>query len=251
MTEFKKSKSLSIEVYRSRWSEGALARVAAVIQQHAGKVAIEIVTGDGEDRISTADPEFFRTSEMPEAIQSVKMSVRNGINCEVALALPGELGSAEPAKGSVSGADGQAVASLFRGLEKEFGARRLRGSRMVRFLHGPGGLLVTFVGCTTALVSLSMLIASVLSERSPGFVASRSGSGRALMVVGLGLTVALAVPLTGRALALISRSFPMIEFGGKLTPSNRFRCGAVVWLIGFVLLPLLLNLLSGVLLGSL
>jgi hypothetical protein len=248
MAEFRRSKSLSVELYRTRWSEEDFARLSKVIQKHTGKVAISIVSGDGEDLISTDDPEFFRSGEMPSSIRSVTMSVRDGVSCEVKVGFPEheQWGSSEPAKASVSGAEDRAVSSLFRDLEKEFRARSLRGARLVRFFEGPGGLFVTFVASGTALISLYVMGASYLAEWLPWLRTTRSGT--TLLIVGVGLMLALAVVLTGRAIRLITRSFPMIEFAGKLERSNRFQRAGMVWLIGFVLLPLIINLLSGVLL---
>lgn len=246
MPEFKRSKSLKIELYRTRWSEEDVARLGRLIRQHTGNVEIKIVTGDGEDRITTAEPEFVRSPDMPTAIRSVEMEAPG---CEVKIQLPetdDAWGTTEGATASVRGSDDRVVASLFRDIEKEFKARTIPGGRAVRFLHGFGGLMVTMIFTSTVLISIYYICIRFAADRVLWL--QRSPSGTMLLIVGLGLILALAVIQTGRLIKLLVRAFPMVEFDGRLEPSNRFQRKGLWWLLAFILLPFIINVLSGVLL---
>jgi hypothetical protein len=248
MAEFTRSTSLKLEVFRSRWSEEDLARVAELLRSHTGAVQISVVTGDGEDHLRTEDPEFFRSSDLPPSIQSVEMETQGTVRCAIKIALPNaddDAMAGDPAKAELSSASRPAVTTLFRDLEKEFRARSLVGARLIKFFHGLGGLVVVFIAVSTVLLGLYATVIGYLADHALWIEKPR---GTVIAIIGAGTTLALAAPLTGRGLRVISTSLPLVEFGGRLSRSNRFNRAALVWVFVFVLLPLIVNLIAGIIL---
>jgi hypothetical protein len=245
MTQFTRSTSFKLELCRTRWSEDELTRLAHIVAQHLGRVDIRVTSADGEDHFRSHDPAFLLGSECPPAIQAIEMKGgAQGVECEVELEIPQRDNylNIKAAMASTSGGDRAAVTSLFRDLQKAFIARRLAGGRLVRFMSGPGGLLVAFITSASVLLALYYTLIQFTHDRFPWL--GSSATGRMMSLAGWGITLACAVPLAPRVYRLIADSFPPVEFSGRFVPSNRFRRAGFIWVVVFVLLPFLVNLVS-------
>src|SRR4051812_31673322 len=122
MNPVERSKVLTVEIYRSRWSEVDFARLARLLRDHTGETKISVVSADGEDRFWTDDPDFFQSLEFPAAVRSVSLNGdKGGVDYEVTVAAPDphHWALADPATAKVSGTSPVAT-SLFRDLEREF-----------------------------------------------------------------------------------------------------------------------------------
>lgn len=248
MTIASRTVTLSAVVERTRWSAEDFVRLGKAMAEDGRVLKVTVVTRNGQDRLHSTDPECFIDPAFPSAIRSVELTADGtGVNSTFKVAVESPTfrdQDGDPAEVTVRGADRMAVSGLFRELESILNERGVPGARLVRFLHGPGGPFVVFVA--TAAATLALYWQAVTSLFGAGL---KPGIPTTAFILGAGLALCFAVPLTGKAVRRLHQAFPYVEFTGRLEPSNRFRRAGLAWFAGFVLLPVLLNVFSSLVTG--
>lgn len=249
MVEFRKTKRLSRSFGRIRIDESALARLSTRIRDltsgHGGSLNIEIVSADNQDTIRTSDPEFFLTDNMPRKIRSVSISYLNyqgALSCELEL----RADPIEPAKLRMDGTDPAAVSGAYHELERELSERQVTGGALLAKLDTFAAFLflgILAAACIYSAFDIALYIADLWIQ---GFKASTVRRG--IVVVG-GIFTFIAFFGGFRLVELLKETFPLVEFAGRLSDPSTNRRSRLVWVAVSILLPILLNVLSGMLTG--
>jgi hypothetical protein len=233
-------------------SEHDLNHIASLVNlttaKYNGEVEIKITTADGEDTIRISTPEFLLTDEMPKNIRSVLISFHEykaPVSCTVTLtSFP-----FQDAKVSVDGTDTTVVSGLFRDLEKELKGHQTSSSWLISKLDGLGFHFIVSSLLAIAIYSVFDIPLNIAKSQNEAFKDSVLYS----VIVNAGwfaIFVAFAVGAYPVIKAL-KNMFPSVRFVGNLSDLSTKRRSKVIWLLMAILLPIILNVLSGLLISIL
>lgn len=246
-------KSLTRYFWRLVLDENALARIATIIaaavQKSGNTIEIEIVSANEQDTIRTSDPQFFTSAHMPLLIHSVSMEYHR-YNTPVSLSLRLVTYPNSQAKLSVDGTDRNIVLGVFSEIEKELDFRKVLGGKVIQGiseLNSFSAFLMYLLGSwatAASIYSIFDLPLRLASSQIPNF----KGSPLNIVISTIGwicvfFAMLFAIPFR----EIILRTFPVVEFSGRLGDpytKARKRFFSVVLVI---LLPIILNVLAGLL----
>lgn len=257
MADFLKHKALSREFGRVTLNENDLYRISKIVEdlaaQYEASLDLEIVTGDGEESYKTSSPELLISQEMPPIIRSVRIrynAYKSPVSCNVNFC------SMPPthAKIEVDGTETKIVAAVFHELERELKSRETTGSRLLFLLENSWlmNLLAVFVYAAisaAAIYSFFDVPLDLILKHNKEFANTNTYK----TIVSIGWFCVYFTPWVGAILFsnLLRKSFPPVEFSGKLSdPSLPTRKKMIVF-VSFVLIPIIINVISTLLTESL
>jgi hypothetical protein len=246
MAEFTRQKSLSRQFYRVVLNENDLNRLSTIVntlvERFGNTIEITIVSADGEETITTNSPDFFVSPDMPPHIQSVKISyshrLRAPVNCEVELASNSHSG----AKVSVYGEESEIVSGIFHELERELLQREALGVMMSKHSKSLGLAFIIAFLTGLAIFSTFDFILDALAVSVPNF--DGSNLHNVLQLIGWGLMFFNAITVPVWLGNLVERTWPAVEFTGRLSDPNTVSRSRVIWVFGIILLPIVINVFS-------
>ena len=244
-----KRKSLNGKYICVLLNENDLHKIANIILMEASKydenINIRVYSSLRQESFYTSDPNVFFSKDIPDEISKVSISFRDSessISCEV------EMGRTILAdKGidiSVSGNDFILVTGIFNELDKE-----------IRFRYAPWRWLYFGKG---KIFLFSMNLILIISEYSLfDFIINllvkyrlfEKGDSTYSLMGSIGWGIIAASSALGYTLfeKYFKRLFPVLEFCGRFTDTSAKKKKTLFWLISFILLPIIINLISSIL----
>lgn len=244
--EFVQKKSLARVFARIGIDENDLARLASLLAENPvlsrENLTITVRSADGEDVFSTNDPEFFFDQSFPRVLSEVAISSQRydaPVSCKIELA-SGERGQARL---TVDGNDATAVSGLFHELSRELEARQLTGGWWVKQLDSFPFYLLIALALSSAVYSVFDLALDFGSSLAPAFADSTAHR----VIAGIGwICVSGVFALSGfSGVRFFKRVFPVVQFRGRIEDEGQRLRGRLFWVISAILVPILVNVLSG------
>ncbi len=248
MPGFIRHKSLSQRFQRVILNENDLARLGEIVntlsERFGDVIEIKIVSADREETVRTSDPGFFVSQHMPPQIYSVSITYNNykaPVSCRVDFVASSD----GHATLSVDGTERETVSGIYHELERELGSRVATGASLVQKLNSLPVTFVLNIIIGVAIYSIFDLALDFASAKIPGFDGSEIH--RLFQNIGL-ISMVLGVIAGGLWVSdLLKRSFPPVEFSGRLSDANTINRSRLIWVSGAILLPIVVNVFSNLL----
>lgn len=254
MIDFKRQKTLSKKFGRIAINENDIYRVAKIMQKlpekFGGELKISVVTGDREETIRTSDIEIFVSEELPNFLSSIIINYSNyeaPVSCSVTL----PSASLNYAEIEIDGTDTDIVAATFHELEREIKSKTASLSTL--YLFSEKGFLpflvihlLTGALCAAAIYSIFDIPLDFIHRSNPHF--KETQLYKSISALG-GICVSLA--LFGGFFVfdtIVKKSFPPIEFTGRLADPSKIPRRRITFLILMVIIPILVNVTSDLIL---
>ncbi len=241
MIDFTRNRSLREDFERLVVEKDSIYRLARLVgrlsAQFNSSNAFEITARDGEDTISTTNPEFFNSEFMPISPKTIRMSIGNH-NSPISVQI--DFGTHNTLR--VNGDDPERVLGIFEELKREMRLLRPRGE-LITYLGGTFfGQFLLAILCAAFVFSIFDIGLSLSFEVFPDFKGSKAASTIALLGGALMLMSFAAGPMV--IPGVIRKYYPPFEFTVTYgNPKFTQRIGLKT-VAGLIVLPILINLVS-------
>jgi hypothetical protein len=216
--------------------ERDLAYLAGIVQKLAvrsgGQIEIEVKSGDKQQSIKTTDPNFLESVDMPTEVSSVEMSYQSpDLTLPPQISVTLEIGNSFGNRLSVSGTDETAVSGTYEEIARELDQRRAFGVLPSTSLLNLGFLLIAYVLCLAAEISLltrlGRLWPSIAPWKHRGAIPELTTPNTRLMIW---IMVLIPLLVAFLLMALMREAFPAARFAGRLSDTGataRFWLGVI------------------------
>lgn len=256
MTEVIRHKTLSSEFSRLQMNENDLFRVATIVENlalsYGGQPNIEVVSGDGEETLRTKSSEFFLNDQLPQNIRSIMIGFSKynaPISCMINLTAMQN----RSAYIKVDGTDTSAVAAVFHELKRELTARETGGPKFIILSekHLVSTLFLDIIYSILAAASIYSLFdipLNIIYKYDPDF--KNSMLCRSIIYIGW---LCVVMGFFGGGLTLssyIKKSFPPVEFAGRISDPSKHQRKYLLLFISFILIPIVVNVVSALIMNA-
>lgn len=242
--KFTRIKSFERKFFRVSVSEEDLVRLAKRIanatNSEGKQISIRIETADKKEVFTCADPEFFRSDDMPGEISSVAIAYHH-YDEPVKCSLSFDTGTSGLVRLRVEGAAPE-VPGLFEDLERVLNEKRIFGHALVTVAERTW-FAFTLPPFFAALIFLVFdLWLDLWSDLDPEF----GGSNAHLAISGVGWAAILLTIISGAywAETVTKKLLTPVHFTGRIsdptTKSRRRR----FWVVTLVLMPLIVGVIA-------
>ena len=251
MMNFKRTRYIEREFGRLCFSEVDLLRIGSIFnrwkkEHEQAKLTITIVSLDGEDTITSEDPNIFSSSEIPRGIRSLEFSLLDKkTGTTIILDLPGSL--EKYANLCVTSDDELLASGIFRELEKELKSAVIWGKWLKDFTDNFSGYLLLSLLCLLSITALYSFSLNVISLQYPAFMQMMLPA--VLPTFYLFIIVAFASGAIVKG-TLIKALAP-VEYTGNLVGISSKYIRRIKWHCQLVILPIILNLIANVIIDYL
>ena len=244
MVEYIKEKKLENEFERLRLSQDDLKKVGLLFKRYVQdtqpkELNIDIVNLDGEEIITSHDPEIFSDDIPLKSIRSVKFSLRFiDTKTRVELDLPAQ--DKNYAKLYVRSNDDIQASGIFHEFVNELKSYEVWGRGFKNFAHGIIGRLLFSTICALSVFSVFDIPLDLISSWNPDLKKAL------LPIVFIGWVCVIVAFFEGGDFVnkILDKAIPAIEFTGKLgTASSKSMMLLMKW-ITYIFLPIILNVIS-------
>jgi hypothetical protein len=239
----KSTLTLTREFSTNCLDEKDLQRLVDTINQlsnkYGGLVEIQVTSGDGQTTVNTTDVQYLSSVEMLRHIRAVRIKYDKfdaPVNASVSIGSPFSWGNTGVGL-EVSGSARTEVNGIFRELDREldshrayiewFGSDTALPNFAIAFV---ASILLSGVANYSAYTLLRYLLTTFLGSFRPAQIAGPLG---AVFVIGI-------LP----AFLLLRACFPPVKFSGALSDPGRTLRSSLRWILLFVTLPIVVNLVS-------
>jgi hypothetical protein len=251
MIEFKRQKTLSKEFGRIVVNENDIFRIARIMQKlperFGGELKIAMITGDEEETLRTSNIEIFNSDDLPTCLSTVSINYLNyeaPVSCSVTLSSKIN----KSAKIEVDGTDTDTVTALFHELEREIKTKISALSKL--YLFSEKGFLPFFaihfftgIACAAAIYSIFDIPLDLINQSNAQF----KDTFNYKLIAGFG-GICIGFAFFGGIFifeAVVKKSFPPVEFSGRLADPSKPSRKRLVFIMLFIIIPILVNVSSG------
>ncbi|MCQ3932444.1 MAG: hypothetical protein DPW16_18500 [Chloroflexi bacterium] len=249
MAETVQIKSLNKRYIQVKIDETVLSRLIHILEDTAKgnpqELEIVIESADGQDTIRTTDWKYFSTPVMPQCLKSIVISsggYRSPVQSRIELiSKPYPLGRAEI---SVKGTDKHAVTGIFHELDRIMTDAETSAKLIVKYADNILIWIIwSFLGAFTVFSIFDFFLDTVAAAYH-----KFDGSDIYIGIAIFGwICVFIAFLFSPSPIVNFLRSsFPVTEFAGQFSDASEKKRGRLMWFTGIILLPILVNFLSGI-----